>query len=143
MKSRRSFVRDSGIIVGVSMFPSLVRAQVGNVAPSDQVRVGVIGCNGMGFSDLRSILKVPEVECGGPLEGDHFHNRSTRVDQRGNPENRVLACRNHHRWKDANPQEAKDRGLQGDETLEAANTALAAAQGLPPTMAREIRKAGD
>jgi predicted dehydrogenase len=33
------------------------------VAPSDQVRIGVIGVNGMGFSNLRSILKIPEVTC--------------------------------------------------------------------------------
>ena len=64
MFSRRHFVRDSGIVVGVMMFPGVLRARVGRVAPSDLVRVGVIGCNGMGFQDLRSILKIPEVECG-------------------------------------------------------------------------------
>ena len=33
------------------------------VAPSDRIAVGVIGCNGMGYSDLTSLLKLPEVEC--------------------------------------------------------------------------------
>jgi predicted dehydrogenase len=33
------------------------------VAPSDQIRVGAIGINGMGYTDLLAILEVPEVEC--------------------------------------------------------------------------------
>lgn len=65
MKTRRHFLRDSSIVAGGALIlPSALRAQVARVAASDQVRIGVIGCNGMGFSDLRSILKVPGVECG-------------------------------------------------------------------------------
>ncbi|MDH3369241.1 MAG: Gfo/Idh/MocA family oxidoreductase [Gemmatimonadota bacterium] len=63
MTSRRRFVRDSGTVLGAMMVPGVLRARVKRVAPSDQVRVGVIGCNGMGFQNLRSILKIPEVEC--------------------------------------------------------------------------------
>jgi predicted dehydrogenase len=63
MTSRRHFVRDSGIVVGAMVVPSVLRGSVRRVAPSDQVRVGVIGCNGMGFSNLRSILKIPDVTC--------------------------------------------------------------------------------
>ncbi len=70
MFSRRRFVRNSSIVAGATMFPGILQARVGRVAPSDQVRVGVIGCNGMGFSDLRSILKVPEVECGALCDVD-------------------------------------------------------------------------
>ncbi len=70
MTSRRHFVRDSGIVFGAMMLPGVLRARVGRVAPSDQVRVGVIGCNGMGFQDLRSILKIPEVECGALCDVD-------------------------------------------------------------------------
>ncbi len=63
MTSRRNFVRDSGIVFGAMMFPDVLRAQAGRVAPSDQVRVGLIGCNGMGFHNLGSILKIPDVKC--------------------------------------------------------------------------------
>ena len=63
MTSRRRFVRDTGLAVGAVMVPGVVRARTARIAPSDQVRVGVIGCNGMGFSNLRSILKIPEVSC--------------------------------------------------------------------------------
>ena len=70
MPSRRQFVRDSGLVVGAVMVPSILRARVPRVAASDRVRVGVIGCNGMGFSNLRSILKIPEVECGALCDVD-------------------------------------------------------------------------
>lgn len=32
-------------------------------APNDKIQIGLIGCNGMGFSDLSSLLKLPETEC--------------------------------------------------------------------------------
>jgi predicted dehydrogenase len=32
-----------------------------NVGPNDRINVGLIGCNGMGFSDLVSLLKISEV----------------------------------------------------------------------------------
>ncbi len=70
MLSRRHFVRDSGIVAGAMMLPAALRARVARVAPSDQVRVGVIGINGMGFTNLRSILKIPEVECGALCDVD-------------------------------------------------------------------------
>ncbi len=31
------------------------------VSPNDQINVGLIGCNGMGFSNLTSFLKLSEV----------------------------------------------------------------------------------
>ena len=64
MATRRRFLRDSTLaLAGAASLPKALKAQESRVAPSDQVRVGVIGCNGMGFSDLNSIMKVPEVEC--------------------------------------------------------------------------------
>ena len=38
-------------------------AQRRRVAPSDRLRIGLIGANGMGFSNLTSILKQPDVQC--------------------------------------------------------------------------------
>jgi predicted dehydrogenase len=83
MKSRRQFVRDSGIAVGAMMIPGVLRARVGRVAPSDQVRVGVIGVNGMGFHNLGSILKIPEVECGALCDVDAsvLNRRATEVER--------------------------------------------------------------
>jgi predicted dehydrogenase len=71
MKSRRRFLRDSSIVVGGALaFPSVLRAQLHRTAPSDQVRVGLIGCNGMGFHDLGAILQVPGVECAAMCDVD-------------------------------------------------------------------------
>ena len=33
------------------------------ISPNDRISFGVIGCNGMGFSDLKSLLKIPETQC--------------------------------------------------------------------------------
>ena len=45
-----------------SVYPLEALASVRkSVAPSDTINVGLIGCNGMGFTDLASILKISEV----------------------------------------------------------------------------------
>ena len=67
--SRRTFITQSataaaGVTLGAA-FP--VRAQLRRntvrTAPSDQLNVGVIGAKGMGWSDMRSHLKVAGVNC--------------------------------------------------------------------------------
>ncbi len=79
MRSRRRFLRDSSLAAGGALaFPGLLRAA--RVAPSDRVRVGVIGCNGMGNADLRSMLKVPEVECAALCDIDESV-RNIRADE--------------------------------------------------------------
>jgi predicted dehydrogenase len=52
------------------MMPRVLSSQARRIAPSDQVRIGVVGVNGMGFTDLQSILKIPEVECGALCDVD-------------------------------------------------------------------------
>lgn len=64
--SRRSFIKNGSIIAAgagvASLLPlDLLAAARKKVAPSDKIRVAAIGVNGMGFSDLKSILKNPEV----------------------------------------------------------------------------------
>ena len=83
MTSRRRFVRDSSTVFGAMMIPGVLRARPGRVPPSDQVRVGVIGVNGMGFSDLGSILKIPEVECGALCDVDDsvLNRRAAEVER--------------------------------------------------------------
>ena len=63
MTTRRVFVKNSVITTaGFSLAPSLSKVVAG-YSPSDRINVGLIGCNGMGFSDLSEFLKHPEVEC--------------------------------------------------------------------------------
>ena len=48
---------------GMLISPAMMRAAGKKVGANDKIRVGLIGCNGMGFSDLQSFLKNKEVEC--------------------------------------------------------------------------------
>jgi len=63
-QSRRRFIRSSSVLLGTTLFG--VDALLANrklVAPSDQIRVGLIGCKGMGWSNMRSMLGVSGVHC--------------------------------------------------------------------------------
>lgn len=63
MTTRRDFIKNTAITAaGIGVASSIVGAVPG-CAPSDKVKVGLIGCNGMGFSDLSAFLANPEVEC--------------------------------------------------------------------------------
>lgn len=43
--------------------PSMAGINHHNVGANDKIRVGLIGCNGMGFSNLRQFILQPEVQC--------------------------------------------------------------------------------
>src|SRR5688500_4619648 len=64
MNSRRRFLQQSSAILGGTLFLSAFDAkaiQLLRTAPSDQINVGVIGINNMGWSDLKAALTVPGV----------------------------------------------------------------------------------
>ncbi|MBK9017285.1 MAG: Gfo/Idh/MocA family oxidoreductase [Saprospiraceae bacterium] len=67
--SRRNFIRHSATaLAGTTLataIPTESFAATGKkrVAPSDKLRFGVIGCKGMGWSDMNAHLKMPEVDC--------------------------------------------------------------------------------
>lgn len=66
--SRRNFLRQTAIITMgagvVAAIPMEVLAAIRKrVAPSDIIRVGLIGCKGQGWSNLTSMLKMSEVQC--------------------------------------------------------------------------------
>lgn len=61
---RRDFIGKSAMIgAGMILTPSMMKSFSAFGAPSDKVKVGLIGCNGMGFEDLRAFLRNPGVEC--------------------------------------------------------------------------------
>jgi predicted dehydrogenase len=56
MSNRRTFIKQSSVLTaGAFLHPRPL------VAASDQVNIGAIGLNGMGWADLQSALKVPGV----------------------------------------------------------------------------------
>jgi predicted dehydrogenase len=63
MTTRREFVKNTVITsAALGLVPSLSNALTA-CAPSERINVGLIGCNGMGFSDLSTFLEHPQVEC--------------------------------------------------------------------------------
>jgi predicted dehydrogenase len=62
--SRRRFLKNSCIGAAVPLFGGLVVPHgLQAAAASERVRVGVIGCGGMGKGDLATFFLNPEVEC--------------------------------------------------------------------------------
>jgi len=64
---RRRFIRRSSLVAGTaalsSAFPLYFSSAQSLVAPSDQVNVGLVGCNNRGFHVLQNHLKVSGVNC--------------------------------------------------------------------------------
>ncbi|MBQ1908687.1 MAG: Gfo/Idh/MocA family oxidoreductase, partial [Bacteroidaceae bacterium] len=63
MKRRDFLQRSSMLGAGLFLAPTLIRAGRKGVSANDKIRVGLIGCNGMGYSDLSAFLRNSEVEC--------------------------------------------------------------------------------
>lgn len=66
MSSRKKFLYQASALTAGAFLASAMENNVfaifkNRIAPSDQVNVGVIGVNGMGWSNLLAILKVPGV----------------------------------------------------------------------------------
>jgi predicted dehydrogenase len=66
MASRRKFIQNSAIIAGGTLLGSALDNQSfaifkKSVAPSDQLNIGAIGVNGMGWADTTSALKISGV----------------------------------------------------------------------------------
>ena len=62
--SRRKFINNSSKIIAGAGLASVLpyNAFAKKVAANDKVTVGLIGCKGMGFANLRNFLKYPEVQ---------------------------------------------------------------------------------
>ncbi|MGK7394463.1 MAG: Gfo/Idh/MocA family protein [Candidatus Cyclobacteriaceae bacterium M3_2C_046] len=65
--SRRKFIENSGkVLAGAGLTSALgvssLTAGAQKIAANDKIVVGLVGCKGMGFSNLRNFIKFPEVE---------------------------------------------------------------------------------
>lgn len=66
MNSRRDFLQKSAIVAGGSVLASALNNSAfaifkSRIAPSDQLNIGAVGINGMGWADVTAALKVPGV----------------------------------------------------------------------------------
>ncbi|MCH5600752.1 Gfo/Idh/MocA family oxidoreductase [Niabella ginsengisoli] len=84
MNNRRDFLKSSAIIGAGALFPLEMLASIkSKVSPNDKIGVGVIGCKGMGWSDLTALLKVPEVTCVAicDIDEDILNQRKADLDK--------------------------------------------------------------
>lgn len=65
MEDRRSFIKKSTVAaVGAGLASSIPQLAWSNIIGANSIlRCGLIGCNGMGFADLKAFLKQPNTEC--------------------------------------------------------------------------------
>jgi predicted dehydrogenase len=63
MTDRRTFLKSTAWMTGgIALSPGILAAAP-HLAPSDTLRVALIGCNNMGFGILRHHLSIPGVDC--------------------------------------------------------------------------------
>ncbi len=60
---RRFLAQSATLALGVTALPSFANSLSRKIGASDQINVGVIGCNGMGWADLQALLTHPGVRC--------------------------------------------------------------------------------
>ena len=61
MPDRRRFLQESATLVAGSTLFSSFGVFKNTIGPNDQLNIGAIGINGMGWSNLTAALKVPGV----------------------------------------------------------------------------------
>ncbi|GAB4420230.1 MAG: Gfo/Idh/MocA family oxidoreductase [Bacteroidia bacterium] len=72
MSSRRHFLKQSGAALAAAglSIPQVLASAPRRMAPSDTLRIGLIGCRNMGFGNLEGHLRQPGVVCGGLCDVD-------------------------------------------------------------------------
>ncbi len=87
--SRRNFLKTASVFAAGSALSldTLAKARM-NVAPSDKIRVAMVGGNSMGWSDLESFMKNPEVECVALCDVDRnvLNRRTEQIIKMGRPQ---------------------------------------------------------
>ena len=73
--SRREFVRTSALAAGAAALagPFIRSVRAGEPGPNSKVRLGLIGCGGMGSGDLATFFRNPEVDCAVIADVDDSH----------------------------------------------------------------------
>ncbi len=81
--NRRSFVKQSSLVAGTTLAATMLAGSVSCKSASDHVRVGLIGCKNMGFSDLKAFLGEENVSCLALCDIDKtiLEDRATEVEK--------------------------------------------------------------
>lgn len=87
--TRRNFIKTASVLAAGSVIsPELLAGTGRSVAPSDKIRVALIGGNSMGWSNLSSFLKNPDVECAAMCDVDRnvLNRRTDEIIRMGRPQ---------------------------------------------------------
>jgi len=84
--SRRTFLKQSSLVLAGAGSAAFVPQHVMAshiIGANEKVRIGVIGCKGMGFSNLRAHLKLDNVECAAlcDVDGQVLEQRTAEVEE--------------------------------------------------------------
>ena len=95
--TRRNFLGDStkalagstALIAGFEVIGKKPTARKKQVSPSDKIHVALVGSGGMGKANLRSFLRIPEVECLAiaDVDKEHLHQELSLLD----PSHQILS----------------------------------------------------
>ncbi|MCC8199099.1 MAG: Gfo/Idh/MocA family oxidoreductase [Tannerellaceae bacterium] len=86
--NRRNFLQKSTLsVAGVCLTPlwgNAYQAIYGSTAPSNKIKVALIGCRSMGYANLDTFLAYPEVECVAlcDVDDEWLHKRAADVEQK-------------------------------------------------------------
>lgn len=69
---RRNFIKGTGAALAGSLLiqHEILRAGIGPFSANGKINIGVIGCNGMGWSNTQSLLKIRDVDLTGICDVD-------------------------------------------------------------------------
>jgi predicted dehydrogenase len=73
---RRAFLRATATLTAASIVPRWVLGGAGAVAPSDQLNVAIIGTGGQGITNLKELLKHPDVNVSAICDVAEFWDNS-------------------------------------------------------------------
>ncbi|MEO1260892.1 MAG: Gfo/Idh/MocA family oxidoreductase [Bacteroidota bacterium] len=65
---RRTFIKNTSAVSAGILLSNKIAAK--RISPNEKLQIGVIGCNGMGWSNTNSLLKIPEVDLVGICDVD-------------------------------------------------------------------------
>ncbi|MHC1766842.1 MAG: Gfo/Idh/MocA family protein [Verrucomicrobiia bacterium] len=74
--SRRRFLSTTGALGAVSIVPSWVVGGVGRSAPSEQLNVAIIGTGGQGITNIKQLLREPDVNISAICDVAEFWDNS-------------------------------------------------------------------
>jgi len=94
--SRRKFILNSSLAtLGLSAAPSFISNHTLASSGNDMINMGVIGCNGMGWTNMRSHLKQQNIRCAAICDVDQSVIDRRKVDYKEYRDNKVAEYRDY------------------------------------------------